>query len=212
MQNKLIKLQELLLIGAAFSLALPPVFVDICMGFFAITWLVSGNFQEKLQTIKNNRGALISTAFFGLYIIGVFYSSASFKESLNWLGAEHHLLFIPLIVGLSPSDRCRKIAIDAFISVMLFTLFISYGKWLGIIPLKDPIGSGQEYTAFKYSIAHSLFMSYAMYLMILKAKVPPNNIRWVWLGLAALAGMNVAFLSHGRTGQITIIALLMLAA
>jgi O-antigen ligase len=213
MQSQLIKLQELLLIGAAFSLALPPVFVDACMGLFTITWLISGSFQQKIDAIKNNPAALVAAAFFGFYIIGVLYSSASFKESLYWLGKEHHLLFIPLIVGLSPSERCRKLAIDAFIVIMLFTLFTSFGKWLGIVPIRErDLGSTQAYTVFKFSIAHSLFMSYAMYLMLLKAKISQNNARWIWLGLAVLAGLNVAFLSNGRTGQVTMIALLLLSA
>lgn len=210
MQIQLKKLQEILLIAASFSLALPPLYVDVCMGLFAITWLVSGNFQSKLNRIKNNHGALIATTFFALYIIGMFYSSASFKESLSWLGREHHLLFIPLIVAISPSIKCRLYAINAFIASMLITLAASWGKWVGLIPLTAPLGSGQEYTLFKFSIALSLFMSYAMFLMILKAQSTHNKVRAIWTVLALLAGLNVLFLSNARTGQVTMIALLLL--
>jgi O-antigen ligase len=83
-------------------------------------------------------------------------------------------------------------------------MFISYLKWIGIIPHID---TGEGYIAFKNRIAGSIIMSLSMYLMLQKAKDSYGKIKYLWIAAALLAIFDIAYLMNGRTGQLLMISL-----
>lgn len=208
MRNNYLKFTQIsmlwLIVFASFSNTLPTAFMSWAMGLFFILWFTSGNYNGKLNRINHNPAALASVALFGLYAIGVFYSSAQWDESLNFLMKYHKLLFIPLIISVLDSEKYREYAINAFLGGMTIVLIISYLKWLGLFPHVD---IGQGYIVIKGRIAHSIFMSFAMFMMLIRAEKSKGLIRLTWIILSILAVLNILFLVNGRTGMITMIVL-----
>ena len=174
------------------------------MGLFVIVWTLSGNFYKKSKLIINHPFAVISLAFFCLYGIGMLYSSASWEMRLSWWLKYHKLLYIPLIISVLTMDKYRNLALKAFLAGMLMVLFISYLKWLGVVPHND---IGQGYFVFKGRIAHNIFMAFTMYLTLHLAVRSSDVKRWIWIVVSFLAAMNIMFLVNGRSGQIIMMVL-----
>lgn len=199
------KTQLYLIIFACFSIALSTAFMSIAMGLLVIAWIISGNFNEKLQIIKSNPAAVVSIIFFCLYGVGMLYSSASWEMRLTWWLKYHKLLYIPLIISVLTQEKYRILALKAFSAGMIMVLIISYLKWLGIVPHKD---IGQGYFVFKGRIAHNIFMAFTMYLTLLFAVKSAGVKRWIWITVSLLAILNILFLVNGRSGQVIMVILL----
>ncbi|MCB8747655.1 O-antigen ligase family protein [Rhodoferax sp. U2-2l] len=199
------KVQIYLVVLACFSIALPTAFMSISMGLFVIAWALSGDYKNKFQLIFNHPAALISIAFFLLYGIGMLYSSASWEMRMTWWLKYHKLLYVPLIITVLADEKYRSLALKAFLAGMLMVLFISYLKWMGVVPHKD---IGQGYFVFKGRIAHNIFMAFTMYLTLHLAVKSFGLKRWVWSAVSFLSAMNILFLVNGRSGQIIMVALI----
>ncbi|MDD1626091.1 MAG: O-antigen ligase family protein, partial [Methylococcaceae bacterium] len=194
-----------LIVFASFSIALPTTFMSIATVLFMIFWAISGDYKIKFERISSNPAALASIALFGLYAVATLYSSAPWDHRLSFLGKYQKLLFIPLIVSVMYSEKFRQYAMNAFLLSMIMVLIISYLKWLGLVPHHD---INQGYMVFKGRIAHNIFMSFAMFLMMHRALKSAGSIRLTWIILSILAGLNILFLVNGRTGQITMMVLI----
>jgi O-antigen ligase len=194
-----------LIVVTSFCIALPTTFMSIATVLFMIFWAISGDYKIKFERISSNPAALASIALFCLYAIATLYSSAPWDHRLSFLGKYQKLLLIPLIVSVMYSEKFRQYAINAFLLSMIMVLIISYLKWLGIVPHHD---AGQGYFVFKGRIAHNIMMSFAMFLMMYRALASAGLIRATWIILSMLAGLNILFLVNGRTGQITMMILI----
>lgn len=199
------KTQLYLIIFACFSIALSTAFMSISMALLVVVWILSGQYSEKYQLIKNNPVAIVSIVFFCLYGLGMLYSSASWEVRLSWWLKYHKLLYIPIIVSVLTQEKYRSLAIKAFLAGMLLILTVSYMKWLGIVPHTD---IGQGYFVFKGRIAHNIFMAFTMYLTLQLAVKSSGLTRWIWIGVSLLAIMNILFLVNGRSGQVIMVVLL----
>ncbi len=201
------KLTSWIIVFASLSINLPTSFMSAASALIMVFWVLSGNFKKKFQYINNNPAALSAIALFLLYAIGMLYSSGPWEDRIASLLKYHKLLFIPIIISILHSDKYRSYAINAFLISLVAILIISYLKWLGIVPHHDTIPS-QGYFVFKGRIAHSIFMSFGMYLMMSRAFKSDGLIRWMWITLSLLAIFNVLFLVNGRTGQVIMLALI----
>ena len=179
--------------------------MSITLGFLIIFWVLSANYKVKFQYIKTNPAATVSVALFTLYMIGTIYSSAHWNMRLDFLMKYHKLLLIPIIISVLDSDKYRKYAMNTFLMGMILVLTISYMKWLGVVPFTDV---GQGFIVFKARIAQNLFMSFAMFMMMHRALKSTGSIKLTWVILSIMAGLNILFLVNGRSGQITMFALL----
>jgi O-antigen ligase len=210
MKNKFITLTDTatlwLIVLTSLSIALPTAFMSITTVLLMIVWILSGNFKTKFERIISNPAAMAAIALFSMYAIGTIYSSASWDYSLKFLLKYQKLLFIPLIISVMASDKYRVYAINAFLIGMVSVLIISYLMWLGVVP--HHVDLSQGYFVFKGRIAHNIFMSFAMYLMMHRALKSNGLHRYAWMALSILAALNIMFLVNGRTGQITMLALI----
>ncbi|MCX5933988.1 MAG: O-antigen ligase family protein, partial [Pseudanabaena sp. LacPavin_0818_WC45_MAG_42_6] len=164
----------------------------------------------KLAKIKENPAAVASLILLGLYCLGTLYASAVLPEKMVYLGKYSKLLLIPLIIGLVDSDAMRRYCIQAFLLGIFLLLFISYGKWLHLLPMSlglHDFGIDHGYIAFKNRIAHSVLVSFGMYIMLLKAFQKAKTIHYGWLISSFLAFFNILYLVNGRTGQVIALVL-----
>jgi len=190
---------------ACFSVNLPTGFVSVASVLFLIFFLISGGYKLKFERIYKNPGAVIAIVFLIAYGIGMTYTSAPHQDALAFFLKYNKLLFIPILVGLLTTENHRKYCINAFLICTLIVLIISYLKWLGIYPHTD---TGEGFSVYRGRIAGSIFMSFGAYLMLIRAKNTIGSHRLFWIIASLLAIGNVLFLVNGRTGQVTLAALL----
>jgi O-antigen ligase len=198
-----------LAIATCFSLSLGIQPQNIAIGLFFIAWVISGNWSEKYHRIITNPIAIMAIGLFILYGIGMFHSEVSWNTKSMWWFRYHKLLYIPFFISAIKQDHHRAYAINAFLICSLLILAGSYLMWLGIIPTKD---TGQGYIVFTNRIAQSIFMAFAMFIMLIKAKHHTGQFKVVWLVLAALAALNIFILVNGRTGQVIALCLIVFLA
>lgn len=195
-----------LIVFASVSIVLPTTFMSVATGLFAIFWLLSANYKEKISRIRSSPAALASIALFAIYAIGTLYSSATWGYSLKFLMKYDKLLLIPLIISVLHSDKHRDYALNAFLFGMIAVLIVSCLMWLGVVPHHENLGQG--YYVFKGRIAHNIFMSFTLYLMMHKAFNSAGWQRNIWIILSVLAVLNILYMVNGRTGQITMLVLI----
>ena len=199
-----------LLVLASFSLSMPTAWISVMSFLLLLIWFTTGNFNLKFAKIKENPAALASLILLGLYCLGALYASAVLPEKMVYLGKYSKLLLIPLIIGLVDSDAMRRYCIQAFLLGIFLLLFISYGKWLHLLPMSlglHDFGIDHGYVAFKNRIAHSVLVSFGMYIMLLKAFQEAKTIHYGWLISSFLAFFNILYLVNGRTGQVIALVL-----
>jgi O-antigen ligase len=210
LKNKYLDITQHIMMGlillSCVSIWLPIAFMSVFMSLFMIVWLISGNYADKFARIKRNPAAVSATALLALYAVGISYSSTSSHAAFAFGAKYHKLLFIPMIASVLHDDKLRKLALNVFLGASLVILALSYLKWLGV-PMPGHHVGAQGNVIFKGRIAHNIFMSFAMYLMIHKALTTSRGMRLIWIILSLFAFLNILFLVNGRTGQITMAVL-----
>ena len=201
-----------LIILACFSINLPTAWMGVSIILIFIMFFLTGNLKNKILKIKNNPGAVATILFFILCMLGFFYSSGAWDMKVKFLSKYMKLLLIPIVLSSISSPKVRLYGIYAFILSTLFVLCISYGKWLHILSLDlgiyDIATLDYGYAVYRNRIAHNIFMSFAMYVFLVKADKSEGWIKNIWFILAMLAFFNVMYIVNGRSGQIICLSLL----
>ena len=207
-QNKLnLVVLPFLVSALSFSLFLGTAVFSIFITLTILLWLVSGEWTIKFAAMKNNPVVISALLLFGVIALGLFWSHVPWEEKFPMFMKYHRLLYIPMIVSILQTDLQRRHAINAFLVVSIGILFISYGKFLGMLPFHD---EGMGYVVTRNRISHSIFMSFAAFLMLHRMVAHHGIYRYVWGCLGALAVANVMFLVNGRTGQLIVMTLIAL--
>ncbi len=184
-----------------------PFFTSIAIvitGLLLLLWLLSCQFFSLTELLKQNPIALSALLIIGYLLVGVMYSSASFRESINiWLKYREFLLVIILIPFLS-NNRYRQWALTAFIIGSIITLAVSYAIEFNFIKKTTYSASA------KSSITHSIFVAYFAFFCAQQAyqKIIPYELFWIFLLLVSLH--NLYFVTFGRTGQLIALLLALL--
>jgi O-antigen ligase len=203
------QLTILFVLLSAFSINLPTRFLDLSLGLLFIFWVISGDFKNKIQRIKENPGALVALGFFVLIGLSIFYTSAPIDQALSGWLRYHGLLFIPIIVSTLDKKNDRNLAFNLFLISSVFVIIISYLKWIKIVPLDfGQDASISNFVVFKFRIAHSVFMAFASFIFLSKFLESKKIVRYLWLVIAIAIIFNIIFLVDSRTGQIAILAAL----
>ena len=138
------------------------------------------------------------------FILGASYTSATSREAFSMVMKYRELLFIPIFISILTTEHYRGWAWKAFFIASILTLFVSYLMHFGIFDLNK-----QGDSSFKNRIAHSLFISFFAFYCLHKAYDSLLN-RKLYLALFVLSLYNLFFVVPGRTGQLIVIALILL--
>lgn len=194
------------LTGIGFFLPISTGLTNLMLLLFLIAWLLSGHWAEKWHALQHSPAALVCLAFFGLVLVGTQYGekSADTQYALKYAV----VLLVPL--ALSSGLRTREIwcSVAGFCGAMVLTLVLSYAIWFGLLPegVFKNIGADNP-VVFKLHITHSFFMALAACFLYFAASTQKGPRRYLLLGIAALAVINVLLMVKGRTGQITLLIL-----
>jgi O-antigen ligase len=200
------------IILACFSVNLPTAWMSASTVLILSMFLLGGDFNAKFKKIMNHPSAVATLLFFAIIVLGVFYSSGYWDMKIKFFQKYTKLLLIPVILSSVSTPKIRSYGVYAFVLTAVFVLFISYGKWLHLLPLNlgihDISSLDYGFAVYKNRIAHNIFMSFAMYVFLIKATRSQAWIQKIWGILATLAFFNVMYLVNGRSGQAICLVLL----
>lgn len=176
----------------------------ICYLSATLFVLLSGNWRERFQFIRDSDtfASVSYWVIFSLFIIGIFYSIAPQKEIIHELRSQSWLLITPfLIMGLT--EECwRQRIVNAFLSIMIITLIVSFLKvFIDIHPIqwihfvRDPNHQGLYWDHITQSFAMNIAAFICAYRYFFEKKS-----RLFYAAVFILMAIDIIFISKGRTG------------
>ena len=202
--NAMQKVSFFALLLAIFSIHLPTRFMDVMLALLFISWALSGDYVAKINRIKSNVGAMSAIGLFLAFSIGMIYSSVPLHESFRGWFKYHGLLFIPIAVSILQKKSERDFAILTYILGALLVVLLCYGKWLGLVPIdfvRDEATLSYP-VVFRHSISQNIFVAFAIYLMMFKAKSSEGLTQKLWIIAIILSLGSILFLVDSRSAQI----------
>lgn len=172
----------------------------------AFSWLLSLQFMNLPALFKSYpvvAGALLLLMCFGF---GLSYGEASTEAAFTMLRKYRKLFFISILIPFFASEKQRYWAWMAFTFASVLTLTGSYLMDLGIL---EPNKLGDP--CFKSRITHSIFIGFFAFYCIHKVYDAERFTQW-YLSFFVLSIYNLFFVVQGRTGQLIVVALIMLFA
>jgi len=176
----------------------------------ALLVLLSGDWRARWERLKVNKAGLSFWLLGAVFIIGVFYTTATKSLVVHDLQKRHWLFITPLFIAMLTDDRWRQRMINAFLGAMVITLILSPLKFFFHINLvswahiKIHQDAGDVFTDH---IVQSLAMNIAAFICAYRFLFE-KKFRMVYAILFILMGINILFISHGRTGYGTFFLLL----
>ncbi|MDD5409896.1 MAG: O-antigen ligase family protein [Methylobacter sp.] len=171
-----------------------------------LLWLVSAQFRGLPDILKKYPVALWALLLYGCFIVGLSYGSAVGSDAFSMISKYRELFFIPVLISFLTTERYRYWAWRAFITASVATLLISYLMDFGIFNL-----NGQGDPSYKSRITHGIFISFFAFFCMHKVYDDKRH-GILYLTLLILCLYNLFFVVAGRTGQLIIVALILLFA
>jgi O-antigen ligase len=207
--------------GAVLFLPLGLTPTLICLYACLLMWLLAGGFRARYQVIKDSPLAWATLVLVVLMLLGASYSDAPVADIRMALSKNFKLLLCLVALSLLDQRIWIERSLNLFTASMLLVLVLSLlSVWISIPGLRvdhvqssDGQGTSRDYTVFKDHIIQNLMMTLLVLIAALRAigAVRPRQ-RLFWSVVVFLAAFDVLFLVHGRTGHLTVIAVLMLVS
>ena len=193
-----------LVVAIGFAIPVSTSLTEILLGTLLGSWMLSGQAGKTWSLIKRERIAILALVLFAAYFAGIFYSSASWGESIKFLSKYRSLLYIPIYLTIFQDSSLRKPALTAFGVAMALTLILSFGKASGLTSFGSRFAD--EGTVFRDRITQNVMMSFAVYLVAVATF--RNRRYWLVGSILIAAGIfDLLFLVRSRTGYLVLGAL-----
>lgn len=178
----------------------------VVSALLGVVWLLSTQFIELPGTLKRNPVAAWALLLLAWFILGSCYTSATNSAAFSMIMKYRELLFIPVLISFLTTERYRSWVWKAFFIASVLALLFSYLMYFDILDLNN-----QGDASFKGRITHSVFISFFAFFCAHKAY---DNQRYakLYLALFILSLHNLFFVVPGRTGQLIVVALVLLFA
>ncbi|TAN68406.1 MAG: O-antigen ligase domain-containing protein [Methylobacter sp.] len=171
-----------------------------------LVWLLSTRFIDLPGVLKKYPVALWALMLYGCFILGLSYGNAAGSDAVSMASKYRELLFIPILISLLTAERNRYWAWRTFIAASVITLLVSYLMDLGILNLNEQGGA-----CFKSRITHGIFIAFFAFFCAHKIYDDKRYAK-LYLALFVLCLYNLFFVIEGRTGQLIVVALILLFA
>lgn len=171
-----------------------------------LLWLFSAQFTGLPGVLKKYPVALWALVLYGCFIVGLSYGNAAGSDAVSMASKYRELLFIPILISLLTAERNRYWAWIAFIAASVIILLGSYLMDFGVLNLNE-----QGDACFKSRITHGIFIAFFAFFCAHKIYDDKRYAK-LYLALFVLCLYNLFFVIEGRTGQLIIVALVLLFA
>jgi O-antigen ligase len=203
----------ILLLMSYFFIPITPVGVNIAVFASLLLGTFSAPIRTRYAELLKEKVFVYFLLFYGLLMVSSLYGPGSLELKLHYLGKYLEMGYLPLLAAICFKDSYREKALHCFSAAMVLTLFLSYLLYFQI-PFEriafgwTPIGSASNPGIFKLHITHNLFMAFAVFLWFQLAKRSGSaTTKVIYFGLVLLGLFNVLAMVEGRTGYITLLAL-----
>jgi O-antigen ligase len=205
---KLDNITQLLAVMLVIFLIISTAMVSVLVFLVLTSYVLSGNYASKWQTIWASPVARVSLLLFGLFVLGALYSTVGFSEIRGTLNSYRELWLVPIVMSVFTQEKWRQRAYYSFLAVIVVAILLSFSLRMGLMPQGKP---EEEWVPFKGRIAYGFFLSFAIYLMIHGMVLAKTlKLRFFWMVFAGLGVINLFFLTTGRTGYVVFLALMAL--
>ena len=172
-----------------------------------LLWLVSGEFKQLPEILKQYSTAAWSLALFVCFLIGLSYSDAPHNEAIGMVKKYRELLFIPLLLPFLKQKPYRDLAWWTVIIASLITVIGSQ-----LMSIEVFCVNSQCLPYFKSYITHGILISFFAFLVCHRVFDSTGYFRYLWLVVFLLAIYNLFLVSEGRTGQLVFLVLMLVFA
>ena len=196
------KTYKYLLLSLAFFLPLTVFGANVVIFFIVVLWFFSGNYRSKYTQIISSKLLLASLIFYGVHILGMFWT-----EDLSW-GFEilhkmwYFLLLLPILFTISKKEYFNHCTI-VFLSAIALTEVVSYLIWFEIIsPFKNATVINP--TPFMTHISYNPILAFATYIVMHQVFFNKglSRINFFWCSFFAISMSITMFITGGRAGQV----------
>jgi O-antigen ligase len=190
----------LLLATTYFSTSLSTL-MSIIIG---VLWLLSAQFKGLPEVLQKYPVAAWSLALFVCFIVGTSYGPALPHDAVSTVKKYRELIFIPVLIPFLRREYIRNWLWNIFIIGSILTIASSYIMETGVFGTEKQLDP-----SFKSRITHSIFVAYFAFYSLHRI-FNETRYRWVFVGLFILSVVDIFFVVEGRTGQLIVIALILL--
>lgn len=170
-----------------------------------LLWLLAGNVSERWRTVNSNPVAWSALALYGVVLLGVLYSPASWKDVGLHLTKYLKLPFAVVLMSVLTTGSLQRRCLNVFAAAMGFILV---STWLNVwwdLPWSKTHNQGWGVThhVFGDYITQNVMMSFFVLLALYRACHSPDKwSRVAWAIVTLLASASITHLSDGRIGYV----------
>jgi O-antigen ligase len=176
-----------------------------------LSWALSGQWTPALRAVAAQPVAWLGCALFALLALGIAWSLVPLGQAAHALLKYRELLLFGVVLFVFADGRWRARLLGAFFAGALVLLALSYAIALGLLTYVDEHGfsSAENAVLLKNPITHGLMMSLLAFGAAVGALQREGWRRWALALVSLLAAANVWFAVQGRTGYVTLAALIL---
>lgn len=195
------------LILAVFFLPLSTNFFYLFLISSMILFFLSGDIKQKAILCMQHPLARVCVGFYLLFIVAGCYSQGSSQDILFGYNKMAKLLYIPMFLILMREQKWRWAGLLAFMLSMVFSLLMGVLKWKFMFPLLY-FRHASPATVFKSYIDTNLMMAFSVFILAQGLFLNiPQRFKYGMISLMVPMTLYVLWLSEGRSGYVTFMAL-----
>ncbi len=206
LQPQLLNFGRVLIALFIFSIYFSTSLAVIFSIMLALLWLLSGQFIGLSGVLKKYPVALWALLLYGCFIVGLSYGNTLDSDAFSMASKYRELFFLPILLSFLMTERSRYWAWITFITASVLTLLVSYLMDFGVLNLNE-----QGDPCFKSRITHGIFIAFFAFFCAHKFYDDKRYAK-LYLALFVLCIYNLFFVIEGRTGQLIVVALILLFA
>ena len=187
----------------AFTMPLSRASISLLVILLPITWLIEGDFKQKFKVIQNNQTLLSFLIFILVTILSLLWTQ-NHEDAGRPL---RMLLYLATIFVIATSLKREYVnnVISAFLAGMFISEFIAYGVFFEIWQFKH--ATPQNPSPFMFHIDYSVFMAFTSILLLHRILSKRYKLKEKLIfGVFFVTVTGNLFLAAGRTGQVALIA------
>jgi len=177
------------------------------------SWLLSGRLVEHWAVARSNPTALPALLLFGVILVGMTYSEAGWRDKWEHFRVYSKLPFLLLLVALLQEQKWQERCWVAFVAAMAVVVGATYLNVALGLPwswASHSQATPGDRSVFLDYVIQGVVSSIFIALALERVRDPMLSLRWraAWLAAALVVGYSVLFVLIGKTGPLTLCAVL----
>jgi O-antigen ligase len=204
------------LVFTAFVTPISTAAMNAGLAFLLLFFLLAGRYRERIATASRYLIVWAVMALMALLCLGTLWTIGPLDEAGWQISKYSKLLFVPLVLVLAIDRNTRNAVLWAVLIALVLTAALSFVNALHPLPAwlsratREGVLEGNNYI-FKHHIIQNVFLSFGVLLCAVLAMASPTAMRRnLFVVFAILCASSILFMAQGRTGYLTLIAVIAL--